>query len=231
MMNKLTDMFHILPPKTWLRLSIAFGLFLTPTYLFIQLADEVRDRETLPFDEAVLRAVNSVSSPFLDGFSVGLTQLGGVLGVFVLTIGIVLLLWNRSKQRSAAIVAVGVAGAGLINVLLKTVFQRDRPELWERIVTENSYSFPSGHAMASSALALSLIVVFWPTRWRWLVVIASISYMVSIGLTRLYLGVHYPTDIIAGWMVSGAWVALVMVIVRYQKRITNFLFSNNITKV
>lgn len=230
-MNKFTKTFQVLPSKTWVRLGIALGLFLLPAYLFIQLADEVRDRETLIFDEAVLHAVNGASSPFLDSFTVGLTQLGSVLGVFVLTIGFAMLLWSRGRQKSAAILAVGVAGAGLLNVLLKTVFQRDRPELWERIVTENSYSFPSGHAMASSALALSLIVVFWPTRWRWIVVTVSVLYMLGIGLTRLYLGVHYPTDIIAGWMVSGAWVALVMVIVRYQKRITGFLFRNNITKV
>lgn len=224
-MNNIAKNLQVLPTKTWLRLIVAFGLFLVPTFLFIQLADEVRDRETLAFDEAILRAVNSVSSPFLDSFSVGLTQFGGVIGVLVLTIGAVLLLWVRKKKKSAVILAVCGAGAGILNLLLKAVFQRDRPELWERIVTENSYSFPSGHAMASSALALSLIVVFWPTRWRWLVLAASLLYMVSIGLTRLYLGVHYPTDVIAGWIVSGAWVAMVILIVHYRKRISHFFKS------
>ena len=230
-MNTFTSLIKIFPSKTWVRLAVAFGLFLIPMFLFIQLADEVRDRETLPIDEAILRMVNESSSPFLDSFVVGFTQLGDILGVFVLTLGIALLLWIRSKQRSAAVIVVGVAGAGLLNVLLKTVFQRDRPELWERIITENSYSFPSGHAMASSALAISMIVVFWPTRWRWLVTMVSLTYMVGIGLTRLYLGVHYPTDVIAGWIVSGAWIALVMIIVRYHKRITDFLFQRNITKI
>ncbi len=228
-MNKYTAIFQALSTNTWLRLAVTFGLFLLPTYIFIELADEVRDRETLFFDEGILRTVNSFSTPALDTFTVGFTQLGGVQGVFVLTLGIALLLLGRKKRRSAAILVVGVAGAGLLNVFLKSIFQRDRPELWERILTENSFSFPSGHAMASSALALSLIVVFWPTRWRWPVLVGALVYMVGIGLTRLYLGVHYPTDVIAGWIVSAAWVALVMLIVRYRVRLSHLFksFSRN----
>ncbi len=222
-MDKLTKFFQVFSVKTWISLAAAFGLVLFPVYLFVQLADEVRDQETLIRDEQVLRTVNSFSSPMLDLVSVGFTQLGGVIGVFVLTLGIVLLLGVRRKRKSAAILAIGVTGAVLINVFLKTLFQRDRPELWERIVTENSYSFPSGHAMASSALALSLILVFWPTRWRWPVLIGSLLYMIGIGLTRLYLGVHYPTDIIAGWIVSAGWVALLMLIVRYRVRLSHIV--------
>lgn len=222
-MNRLNALLHIFSSRTWRQLIVAFGLFLLPAYAFVELADEVRDKETLVFDEAVLRAVNSVSTPLLDAVAVGATQLGGVLGVLVITAGLVALLVSRKMLLKAALLAVGVGGGAVLNVLLKSIFQRDRPQLWERLVTENSYSFPSGHAMASSALALSLIVIFWPTRWRWLVVTLAGLYMVVIGLTRLYLGVHYPTDVLAGWMVSGAWVALMVLVVKYRKRITAFM--------
>lgn len=168
----------------------------------------------LPQEEMVLRAINSLATPLLDALVVSVTRLGGTLGVAVLTIGIAMLLWQRRMRNRAAILVAGVGGALVLNLLLKAFFQRDRPQLWERLVTENSYSFPSGHAMASSALAFSLIVIFWSTKWRWFVVGAMFTYMVVIGLTRLYLGVHYPSDVLAGWIVSAMWVAIVTGIYR-----------------
>ena len=66
--------------------------------------------------------------------------------------------------------------------------------------------------MLSSALAFSLVVVMWHTRWRWIVTSLAAAYVVSIGFTRLYLGVHYPTDVVAGWCVSAAWVIIVAVV-------------------
>lgn len=206
------------PPTVWARLGIGFMFLLVPVFIFAELAEEVGQRETLVYDEFILRAVNSISSPFMDIMAVGLTQLGGVVGVGLLTVGAILFFVARRRYKWALIVASCVAGAGLINVLLKAVFQRDRPQLWERIVTENSYSFPSGHAMASSALALSLVVIFWPTRWRWYVVSVAALYMLIIGFTRLYLGVHYPTDVVAGWTVSAAWVAVVTITTLYWRR-------------
>lgn len=206
------------PRAIWRRLTAAFVVVAVAVLLFVRLADKVGGGGTLAYDEAVLRFVNKFASPELDMVSVGLTQLGGYTGAAVLAAGAGALLWLRNRRSMALFVAVGVGGAIVLNGLLKAVFQRDRPELWERLVTENSYSFPSGHAMASGALALSLIVVLWPTRWRWAGLLVGSVYMLGIGLTRMYLGVHYPTDIVAGWMASAAWVAAVACVVLYQKR-------------
>lgn len=217
---KWSALFDVLPRRSWLRLGVAFAALFVPIYLFVQLADEVREQETLWFDEAILRAVNSFSSGLLDTLAVVMTQLGGVIGVTVIAGGLALVLWGKAKRKETVILLVGVGGAALLNLLLKAFFQRDRPQLWERLVVENSYSFPSGHAMASSALALSLIVIFWPTRWRWWVVAGGFVYTLLIGLTRLYLGVHYPTDVMAGWMVSAAWVATAVVALKLRKRLS-----------
>jgi len=207
---------RIFSKATWRRITVAFALFVIPAFLFVKLADRVRDQETLQLDKAVLHAVNATTSPQLDVLMAGVSQFGGVVGVLALTAGAVALLWGRRMRRMATLLACGVGGAAVLNVLLKAFFQRDRPELWERLVAENSYSFPSGHAMASSALALSLIVIFWPTQWRWLVVALGGLYTLVIGYTRLYLGVHYPSDVGAGWLVSAAWVALVSIAIRYR---------------
>lgn len=214
---RLSAVLHTLSTPTWRLIIVTFAILTVPVFAFVQLADEVRERDTVWFDEAVLRAVNTLSTPWLDAAVAGVTELGGVIGVIVLTAGFSVLLWRRRHRLRTVQLLLGVIGAVLLNVLLKSVFQRDRPELWERIVTENSYSFPSGHAMASSALALSLVVLLWPTRWRWLVVVGALLYMLIIAFTRLYLGVHYPTDILAGWAVSAAWVAAVGGILAYRR--------------
>lgn len=211
----------VLSNETWKRLGVALSLFILPAFFFVELADEVRDKSTLQADEAILKWVNSYASPHLDVLTVGVTQLGGFIGVSVLSVGLALLLWRNRKRLMALFLLLCVGGASFINLLLKAFFQRDRPQLWERLVTENSYSFPSGHAMASSAFALSMIVIFWPTRYRWLVLALASLFMLVIGLTRLYLGVHYPTDVLAGWVVSGAWVGLMVLVVMYRKRITS----------
>jgi undecaprenyl-diphosphatase len=104
-----------------------------------------------------------------------------------------------------------------LNLLLKELFGRDRPTLWETLVTEHGFSFPSGHAMASSALGFSIMVTLWNTRFRVPACIVAGFYIVLVGFSRLYLGVHYPTDVLAGWVLSGTWVIL-MLYVFYPQR-------------
>lgn len=216
-MEKVERFTRVFSPKVWRLLGASFLLMILPVILFTALAQEVRDSETLAFDEAVLRGINSYASPTLDSFVIVLTDFGDVIGVGVLTLLLTWLLWRRHMRRRAATVIVGVVGAAALNVILKALFQRDRPELWERLVVETSNSFPSGHAMASSALAFAVIAVLWNTKYRWWAVVIGVVYTVVIGLTRLYLGVHYPTDIVAGWMVSGAWIAVVAFVLKYRR--------------
>ena len=213
----LTAFWKTLSKKTWHRIVVAFIVIVFPVIIFAELAEEVTERETLAYDEAILLAVNRFESPFLDSIAVAITQLGGLIGMVVLVVICAVALWLHRRRARAVFIVLSVTGAGLLNLLLKSIYQRDRPELWERLVTENTFSFPSGHAMASSALAFSLMVAFWHTRYRWIVVISASIYMLAVAFTRLYLGVHYPTDILAGWIVSGMWVSAVTVAVYYRK--------------
>ena len=141
---------------------------------FVQLADEVHEGETLAFDTSILQAINTTASPGWDAFYLGVTQLGSVVGIVILTlVGLTVCLVKR-KYTSATILAASVAGAAVINLVLKMLFERARPDLWEQIVTETSYSFPSGHAMISSMLAFAVIAIAWRTRYRVLVAIVAI---------------------------------------------------------
>lgn len=200
--------------RDWQILAILFIGLVSCGWLFGIIADEVVEGDTLSYDVAILRWIHQAHSLWLDQAVPILTHLGGVITVAVVALVAFLVAVYYRRRRTALIIGLGVGGAALLNIILKALFQRDRPSLWERLVVEHSYSFPSGHAMASSALAFSIIIALWPTRYRYWALIIGSSYMVMIALTRMYLGVHYPTDIIAGWSVSALWVLLVAAIVR-----------------
>ena len=194
-------------------LSVNFAMFLLLVIGFVQIADEVFEGETLWLDEAVLKTINGFSSSFLDTLFVVVTQFAGVISIITLTIGLLSFLMLRHKNKKALIVGSTVAGAALLNIILKLIFERARPDLWDQLVVETSFSFPSGHAMISAALALSVIYIFWSTRYRWIAFWAGSLFILVIGFSRLYLGVHYPTDILAGWIVSAAWLCIVIIVV------------------
>lgn len=199
--------------KTYGRLATAL-LFLIPVVTFIKIAVETRDRDPLSgsLDVRILQAIHTISTPSLDRLIVHVTNFGGVAAIIFATLIAAVILFIVHKRRAMAILLIGVGGAAIINALLKMSFQRIRPSLWVPIITEKSYSFPSGHAMLSSALALSVILILWKTRWRWIAVTAGTIYIVIIGFSRLYLGVHYPSDVAAGWLVSFVWLLTVKTI-------------------
>lgn len=199
--------------KFTIQMVIVFVVFAVAVLSFAKIANEVGEQETLAADTYILQSVNSMSTPFLDAVIPIVTDIGGITGGVLLTAFVCGLFLLRDQRRRAVIIAISVAGAAGLNVVLKALFERSRPDLWERLVVEHSYSFPSGHAMASAALGIALAAVLWNSRWRWWGLTAGLSYMIVIGFTRLYLGVHYPTDIIAGWCVSAAWVAIVVAMV------------------
>lgn len=195
-----------------IRLLFALLLFVTCAFFFVKIAREVRLHETLPVDIAVLTWVRGLSTPWLDTITRAVTQLGGPLFVPTVTIVLVVVLWLKRYRDHALLIMAGVGGASVLSLALKAFFARARPELWPSLVTETTFAFPSGHAMASSALAASIVAALWFTRWRSLALLVGLIYVLAIGFTRLYLGVHYPSDIVAGWFVALAWVAAVSII-------------------
>jgi len=201
------------------KLFLVSAIFWIPMVLFLIIANEVRGNMPLPGDVIVLQFIRGFANPGVDTAIIFITNLGGAP---VVTLGLTIacaLLYLSGRRRDFSFLVFSAAGTVIINIILKLFFQRSRPDLWDRIIIENGFSFPSGHAMISSAIALSIIVICWHGRYRLATIVVGIIYFLSVGISRLYLGVHYPSDVVAGWCVSFLWVATVYFIFRKFGRI------------
>lgn len=179
--------------------------------VFAKLASEVQEHETGELDRAVSLAIHrSLDSPALDVVTKFLSFVGSFPVVAALVIATVV--WQlRRRDRSGALMLAGVSvAAELSNLLLKETFQRTRPSLFQEIATLHSYSFPSGHAMGSAAVfsALAIAVARGAPRWRKQAFALASALVLSIGFSRIYLGVHWLTDVLAGWA-AGLAIALI----------------------
>ena len=192
-----------------LRLLLVFAGLLLPLWAFAELADEIHEQETIPFDESILRFAHSLAGEGFDRFFVAISKIGYLHGVVPFDIVLVLGLSLLRRFREATFAAIALGGSALLNIAAKQAFARDRPSLWESIAPEHNYSFPSGHAMGSATLACVLTLLAWRTRWRWPVAAVMAAFVLVVGLSRVYLGVHYPSDILAGWSVATAWAVAV----------------------
>lgn len=160
------------------------------------------------WDSALLRALHAMQSGELTGIMRAVTTLGSLAVLAPLTSAIVILLIVLRRPRAALFVGSCLAGADLLQFALKAVFGRPRPALFPPLAHAANASYPSGHAMVSAAFALALGCLFWGTRWRWTVAIVGALYVMAVSFSRVYLGVHYPSDVLAGWLLSIAWVML-----------------------
>ncbi|TZF89155.1 phosphatase PAP2 family protein [Cognatilysobacter lacus] len=192
--------------KHGLRLALVLACVALPLWGFGELAEDVAAGHPFFFDVPVLEWLHSISGPGLNRLFLALSAVGFSGGVVPADVVLVVALALRRHPRSATFAAVSIAGSALINVLVKHVFARARPALWLSLAPETTYSFPSGHAMGSATLACVLACLAWRTRWRWPVVIVGALFTVGVGLSRAYLGVHYPSDVLAGWAAAVAWV-------------------------
>lgn len=198
--------------RRWLRLNawrvvLLFAGVLLPLGVFVALAEDVHALEDLYFDEPLLWSMRGLTSPGWDRFFTVITEAGYQYGVIPLDTLIVLALLGLRRWREALFAALSFIGSALLNMGAKQFFQRDRPSLWESIAPEHhTFSFPSGHAMGSMTLAAVLIALSWRTPWRWPVLWLAGSFTLLVGISRVYLGVHYPSDILGGWSAALVWV-------------------------
>ena len=186
-------------------LVLSLGMAL-PLLLFGQLALVVyQNQGGFPWDEPILVAIHTTARPALDRVASTLTKFGVFWGVFPASIAIGLVLLALKRWRSLAYLITTLLGSVLINRTAKEFLHRVRPHLWNSVSPELDYGFPSGHAMSSMTIVAALLILSWGSVWAGWVLLAGSGFVVAIAWTRLYLGVHFPSDILAGWLVSIAW--------------------------
>lgn len=188
-----------------LRLLLLFVGVLLPLCGFAALAEELHEGEAFRFDEPILQLAHGMASGGFDHVFLWASALGYAWGVVPADVVLVLVLALRRHAREGLFAGLALGGSALLNLASKHLFARQRPSLWESIAPESTYSFPSGHAMGSMTLAWVCVLLAWRTPWRVPVTIVAAAFTALVGLSRVYLGVHYPSDIVAGWTAASVW--------------------------
>lgn len=211
--------------KNHSKMILLFILVTISLISFFILANVVSSKESLGFDKPILLFVHDFASPFLNAFFTTVTYLGESLYILIAAMILAAYFTYKKVYQKALILLLSLGGIVVANAVLKFIFRRDRPTLWEHLVSETNFSFPSGHAMISIGFAMALVAIFWNTKYRVITVVLATVGTLLVGLSRLYLGVHYPSDVLAGWCVSVAWVSLVAMGVGYFYRVNTHEIS------
>jgi undecaprenyl-diphosphatase len=199
-----------LAAAVWLAAGLALSTFVV--WAFAELADVVAEGESRRFDRTVLLWIHEHSPGWLEGPMRLVTALGYYWVVLPLLAVAAVIFYRKGWRLSAVTLCISTAGSVLLTTVLKTVFQRARPELFDSSYTASFYSFPSGHATVAVGFygALTLILAYRLQGFaRWAVAAFGILLVLLIGFSRLYLGVHYPTDVLAGYLAAPLWVICV----------------------
>jgi len=196
------------------------GVCLLLVFGLANLAEEVLEQEAFAFDETILLWVNQFSSPMLDQVMLTVTRLGDPDIVVPITCIGVIWLWWRWRWRVAAIFAITCIGGAVLSRGFKLLFGKERPALWSQPITETSYSFPSGHALGSMVLYgfLAYLLVQRFKSQKWLIYGIATLLIGSIGFSRIYLGVHWPTDVAAGYSIGFLWLSVCIGLFQLETR-------------
>ena len=196
---------------------ISIGLF-----AFVKLANVVTDGATRGFDEYILlmfrdpTGLDPLGPAWLEVVVRDITAMGGVLMLGLLSLAVCGYLLLKRNYRLALFVAISVTSGSLLNTLLKGLIERPRPDIVPHETSAALSSFPSGHAMMSAVVFLTLGALLAlsseDTRIKFYILFWSVFMTVIVGISRVYLGVHWPTDIIAGWIAGSIWALLCLLV-------------------
>jgi membrane-associated phospholipid phosphatase len=167
------------------------------------------DAGPLPGERRVLTELRSATGDSYDPALTRFADLTDLLPLAIVGLAVGLGLAGLRRWRDLAYGAAVVVVVWAVNPVLKELVARPRPELWPAPMDVSEYSFPSGHAADTAVLVGAIVMLSWATAARWPVLAVGAALLVVVAFGQLALGVHYPSDIVAGWLLAGAWTALV----------------------
>lgn len=194
-----------------------------PVLIFIFITINVIRQNTNDFDSYVYQGVSKYISPGLTDTMKLITFFGS--GQFLTALAFILIIAFFRKEKYSfytSMIIINLILSSLLNVGFKYIFHRDRPDIL-RLIDISGYSFPSGHSMAAMSFYGFLIYLCcknYNTRWKYLIISLLASLIMFIGLSRVYLGVHYASDVLGGFFLGISWIGVYSIIVekRYSKK-------------
>lgn len=219
----------IVAPIMERRFLIALVVLAASIWGFVAITDEVREGEQISLDRSILMLFRNpedpadpIGPPWFESAVRDVTALGGVTITTMVTLATVGFLLLSRKRGAALFVLASIAGAATMSFVIKAAIERPRPELTLHSIDVYSSSFPSGHATGAAAtyLTLAALLARFQRRRRVKVYLLTLAVILTImiGLSRLYLGVHWPSDVLAGWTLGSSWALLCWMVARQLQR-------------
>lgn len=204
----------ILPHPAWAVICL-FGI-VVPLGVFVWLAEAIRHQRNLPWDSSILKLLHC-STPWINHAIARVAQIGRIEVVVVFAVLGVVVLKHERRMRDAFFLTLAIVGVVIVNLLVRTVVQRHQSDVWGTFAPTFDFGFPSSQAADTMAIALVFAILAWKTPWRWPIIGPAILYVLAGGLSRISLGLHYPSDILAGWALALAWVTAVSFVRRISR--------------
>ena len=199
--------------------TVGLAICLSIIFIVSHISDNVLDREAFEFDRTILLWIHSFANPILDRVMYYFTRLNDPDTASIVAIIVVsILIWKRFYAE-ARIFAIACFGGIVLSYGLKAVFGKVRPDLWESAIVDTSFSYPSGHALGSTILygfSAYLLATHYP-RFAGLIYTLAVLLIATIGFSRLYLGVHWPTDIVGGYGIGFLWLTFCVTMLKLNK--------------
>ncbi|QSE90222.1 phosphatase PAP2 family protein [Rhodococcus pseudokoreensis] len=176
----------------------------------------------MSFDQSILDSAVEERTPWLIDVVTVITHSGGTVAAWIVSTVLTVVLLLQDRRREAVLVAGAMLSGLAVMTALKNLFERQRPPLPDRLVEISSFSFPSGHAMMTAILASVVVAVVLRIvlvrHVRSTLVFLLVLYPLAVGLSRVYLGAHWMTDVLAGWAFGALWAAFWILLTRTRPR-------------
>ncbi|ARF17337.1 phosphatase PAP2 family protein [Sporosarcina ureae] len=192
-----------------LRLLFVWIICILFTGIFAYIARSIHVQSISNFDEPIIDFVQGAESPGVTSIMKLFTTIGSTTSVVLLALLILgVLVWKKHRAQ-AVLFAIALAGTGILNQVLKFVFKRERPD-FHRLIDISGYSFPSGHTMMAFSFYTILAYIVWRnvvnSGSRVAIIFLATMMIIMIAVSRIYLGVHFPSDIVGGVLASSVWL-------------------------